>query len=220
MNLATILNDKLFGGSPFADFDATRFPFDLQGWLHAPEILDQLVDQTRPRLIIEVGSWKGASAHRLLKRGLTWGDCSIVCIDTWLGSPEHYLIEQWHTELAMKNGRPQIFEQFLANAVHAGLAEHVVPLSLPSNLAAELLTALGVKAPLIYLDAAHDEASVAEDIRNYWPLVSPGGVLCGDDYLDRWPGVIAAVDAFLHREKDGLIAQGAGNSKWYAQKKL
>lgn len=36
----------------------------------------------------------------------------------------------------------------------------------------------------VYLDARHDEASVAEDIAAWWPLVRSGGILAGHDFLD------------------------------------
>ena len=36
----------------------------------------------------------------------------------------------------------------------------------------------------VYLDARHDQASVAEDLAAWWPKVHPGGVIAGHDYLD------------------------------------
>ena len=48
----------------------------------------------------------------------------------------------------------------------------------------------------VYIDAAHDEASVAEDLEAWSPLVRPGGILAGHDYCDAHPGVIQAVNKF------------------------
>lgn len=36
----------------------------------------------------------------------------------------------------------------------------------------------------VYLDARHDQASVAEDLAAWWPKVRPGGIIAGHDYLD------------------------------------
>ena len=48
----------------------------------------------------------------------------------------------------------------------------------------------------VYIDAAHDEASVAADLKAWAPLVRPGGILAGHDYCEAHPGVIQAVNKF------------------------
>lgn len=48
----------------------------------------------------------------------------------------------------------------------------------------------------VYIDAAHDEASVAADLAAWAPLVRPGGILAGHDYCDAHKGVIQAVNKF------------------------
>lgn len=218
MQLVRQLQDSLFGGSPFEGFGASAFPYDLQGWCHGEHVMDQVVDQIRPGLIIEVGTWKGASAFRLLRRALKHGDAGIVCIDTWLGSPEHWLRPAAIPMLKLLHGRPTLYEQFLANVVHAGLQDHVVPLPLPSRLASIVLRQMGVLAPLVYIDGAHDEASVREDIAAYWPLVVGGGVLMGDDYNPVWPGVISAVHAFWEERSSEIAYKIGGDTKWVARK--
>jgi len=45
----------------------------------------------------------------------------------------------------------------------------------------------------VFIDAAHDEDSVATDIEAWRGKVKPGGILAGDDYIAPW-GVIPAVD--------------------------
>jgi predicted O-methyltransferase YrrM len=52
------------------------------------------------------------------------------------------------------------------------------------------------KADLIYIDADHTFNSVYPDITEFWNLLSPGGVMFGDDYNDTWPGVKKAVNLF------------------------
>jgi len=54
---------------------------------------------------------------------------------------------------------------------------------------------------VVFLDAGHDEASVAADILAWMPAVRPGGLLAGDDYNNNWPGVNAAVDRLLPAAK-------------------
>lgn len=47
---------------------------------------------------------------------------------------------------------------------------------------------------IVYIDASHDYESVKKDIEAWYPKVKYGGVLCGDDYIRGWDGVIKAVD--------------------------
>jgi hypothetical protein len=46
---------------------------------------------------------------------------------------------------------------------------------------------------VVFIDALHDYASVAEDIREWWPMVRDGGYLVLHDYNHKWPGVMRAV---------------------------
>jgi predicted O-methyltransferase YrrM len=51
---------------------------------------------------------------------------------------------------------------------------------------------------MVFVDAAHDEKSVKEDILRWLPKVRDGGILCGHDYGNsKWVGVKKAVDYCL-----------------------
>ena len=71
---------------------------------------------------------------------------------------------------------------------------------------------------LVYVDANHGEAAVADDLARYWPKVRPGGVMAGHDYTKAHAGVARAVHAFLAdgphdgawRWGDGSALGGAG----------
>ena len=52
------------------------------------------------------------------------------------------------------------------------------------------------QADFVYIDAAHDEASVTTDIQAWRKIVRPGGMLAGHDYTGAHAGVMAAVDKF------------------------
>ncbi|MBI3444905.1 MAG: class I SAM-dependent methyltransferase [Magnetospirillum sp.] len=223
MTMADVLNDFIYGGSPYEGLDLAAYPLDLQGWFEEPEVFDMIIDQVQPHVIIEVGSWKGTSAHHMINRALRYKDASIICIDTWLGASEHWLNPQWRAMLNIRAGRPTLHEQFMANVVHAGLQNRVTPLPLTSRLASMFLRELNLggepfTAPMIYIDGAHDEASVTEDINSYWPLLSPGGVMLGDDCAPPWTGVMNAVARFRAESADQILQTGNIKTRWFAQK--
>lgn len=185
-----------------AAFTADAFPLDLAGWGSDAPIFSELIAEVRPRLIIEVGSWKGASAIHMAGVCTTLGlDARIVCVDTWLGSLEFWTDPEDRTRYGALDhlfGYPRVFYQFLANVVQTGHADRILPFPQTSQIAARWFAGHGVQADLIYLDGSHDEGDVAADIRAYLPLVRPGGVLFGDDWGFNYGAVARAVMASGH----------------------
>ena len=121
---------------------------DLQGWGHEDPIFEYVMRHWAPRLILEVGSWKGASAIKMAELQKGHGiEGLIVCIDTWLGSNASL----WHdpetrASLKLTNGFPTLFRQFAANVLHTGHGDRIRYLPMTSSCAAELLTAAGIEA--------------------------------------------------------------------------
>lgn len=182
---------------------------DLQGWGSQHAIFGRLMDELRPSSIIELGSWKGASAVHMAQlcraRQL---NCTILCIDTWLGGRDTYTDLDQYPELLPAAGRFRLFEKFLTNIKRLGLSDMVFPMPSTTVDAADTLQKMGVTADLVYVDASHEEEDVAKDLRAFWQIVRPGGVLLGDDYAAGWPGVIKAVDAFA--PEIGQVPQNIG----------
>ncbi len=166
-------------------------------------MLDTTIDALKPEVIFEVGVWLGQSSFNMLDRALSHNKAaSLICIDTWLGSPEHWSNPEWKESLRLKDGRPDIYSLFVDNVRAKGLADHIVPLSMTSLQAAKILKSLEMSADLIYLDGAHDKDEVLADINNYWQFLPVGGCMVGDDYCDPWPGVVEAVHEFKRNHTD------------------
>jgi len=175
---------------------------------------------SRPVTIIEVGTWKGASACRMASISKSLGiPARILCVDTWLGAPEFWT---WGIDdptrglsLRKKNGYPTVYETFRTNILAQKHEDVIAPLPLSSIQAAEVLTHYDWNADLVYVDAAHEEAAVRADLHAYWPLVKPGGTMFGDDYTEFWDGVRRAVTTFASSKN--LEVRVAG-SVWSLQK--
>jgi hypothetical protein len=177
-------------------------PLDLQGWNGDRAVHLDLIDEVRPSLILEVGTWKGQSAihmgTHLKARGL---DAKIICVDAWLGALEFWdhLADTPERNLLLKNGYPQIYFQFLSNVVHSGLQAHILPFPNTSLIAARYFANQGIRAELIYIDASHEYEDVLADLEAYWPLLAPGRLVFDDDYNSYWPGVRKAVREFAKK---------------------
>lgn len=191
----------VLGGDPFADFPFRDHTSDLQGWVDEGSILFDAIEKLQPEVIVEVGTWKGSSAIAMAKRmKMPNLPGRVVCVDTWLGGIEHMLENASQANwLQSRHGYPRIYAQFLANVMHAGVEDLIVPVPQTPHIAARLLNHLGVKPNLVYLDASHDALDVSIDLALYWDMLQDGGILVGDDYTFYWPGVVTAAQRFARQ---------------------
>lgn len=180
--------------------------YDDQGWGGNHPIFRELIKLTRPKLIVEIGTWKGRSAMHMAEcleaEGLT--DSRIICIDTWLGAEE--FIDKPDDDpkrgLMRRMGYPQIYYQFLSNVDYRALGKYIVPLPQPSSIGLRYLRNKGLKADLIYIDGSHEYEDVRDDLDKSNYLLNRGGIVFGDDYCEYWQGVVNAVEDWA---EDGLI---------------
>ena len=190
------------GQSPWATPPATLTPH-FQGWGSSHAYLTDAIDAAGPRcVVVEIGVWKGGStltmAQRLYERGI---DGVVIAVDTWLGAWDHWILEEWFPELRLQGGMPHLYDVFRSNVIERGLRDYVLPLPLDSVNAAHVLRHFNIAVDVLHIDGGHDFDAVTADLRNWWPLLAPGGVLIGDDYSSGggpWPEVTRAFDTFFH----------------------
>lgn len=180
--MAQEVRKKLFGEEydPYEGF--TPLPFDKFGWnSDAPEFY-KYIEQVKPKLIVEVGTWFGGSARHIATLAKDFNkEVEIVCIDTFLGSVEHWVAHEWLKPGMFRNGRPVIYEQFISNVIHLNLQKTITPFPIDSVNGALTLLRYNIKADLIYIDGGHEYESVSQDIKLYSNIVRPGGVMIMDD---------------------------------------
>ena len=208
-------------GTDVYDSFVPTHPLDLQGWVGNQTIFEKLIDQQKPNVIIEVGTWKGKSAimmANVVKRLNL--NCKIYCVDTWLGAIEFW---DWlsHTperNLHLKHGYPQVYYQFLSNVVHTNNQDVIIPVPLPSNLGCKLLKRKNIQSQLIYIDASHETDDVYDDMKHYYELLSPGGIMFGDDYS--WESVRNGVSKFVSDRNYQSQLSNDGHLNWILKKPL
>lgn len=151
------------------------------GWFHhGPQILS-LVEQHKPKVCVELGTFQGASAIPVARSIARWGGV-LTCVDTW-------------SRDIFKAGAsdPWILVTCARNIVAAGLSN--VRLMPATTLDAE--RTWNQPIDYLYIDADHHYDAVLADLDAWVPHVRPGGVIAGDDYGNRsFPGVRQAWDDF------------------------
>lgn len=185
-------------------------PSDLQGWNGNDIIFEEMIVKTRPKLIIEVGTWKGQSAINMGKLIKLYNlDCKIICIDTWLGSLEFIDDTSQERNLHKRNGYPTIYYQFLSNVVHNDLQDVIIPLPIDSRNAFRYLQKIKIKADLIYIDGSHEYNDIYDDVNNYYKLLTDKGVIFGDDYNKaEWIDVVTAINTYCNQNYKILKVKG------------
>jgi hypothetical protein len=210
---AEALMEALHGRDVYEDFDYRKYDYDGAGWGGQSPAFAELVGEVQPSLIIEVGSWKGASALSMAEAAAKEGlPTKILCIDTWLGALEFRMDRddpERFRALECRHGYPQVYYRFLANVCHVGHKERIIPFPMDSASAALWLMSHGVRAGLIYIDASHEEEAVYQDLLDYREVLAPGGKIFGDDWA--WASVRAAVSSFA---KDHGLAVTLHHDKW------
>ena len=167
--------------------------------LRDSQALRELVDLIRPGLIVEFGSWEGRSALTFLTQSKQSGlTTRIICVDTWLGSREHWEdffpgSEFSFENLRVEGGEPHVLETFKEAIRSHGFSKRVEIIRAPTNFATPFLRRTGVSPDLVYIDADHSLTSVLNDLQNA-DSIAKNGVLAGDDWT--WQSVRLAVGLF------------------------
>ncbi|KAH7441594.1 hypothetical protein KP509_03G044900 [Ceratopteris richardii] len=180
----------------------------IRGWGSTGTVFMRLLEEVRPKIILELGTYLGASALHManLSKSMFDHDFLILCIDDFRGWPGFRDKFKFH----QINGDVQLFYQFMQNVQTMNFTDNILPLPFSTTSAMSALCEWGVYADLIEVDAAHDFHSAWADINLGYSLLKPGGVMFGHDYFTKLDnrGVGRAVDLFaklkgLRVEPDG-----------------
>ena len=191
--------------SPYLRYkDCANLIEKTDGWTGNHVFFTEIITKYMPNSIIEVGSYMGQSTITMGKQIKTLNlDSSIICIDTWLGSPEHWrsdMCNRLHLYDFFENGISKMYDQFIINIVLNKLDNIVFPIPNTSKNAFDILKWKNITADLIYIDGSHEELDVYNDIVNYSQLLNSGGKLIGDDYTS-WESVKLGVNSAASRLK-------------------
>jgi predicted O-methyltransferase YrrM len=194
--------------------DMPTVPKDNHHWFGEAnkEVLNGLIDELNPKLILELGSWTGAGSTSFILNKAP--NAHLICIDHWgYDLSVHTKQNAWDSTPEEINRMKTLWETFLVNTWDH--KNHLTPIRNTTIDGLKLLELLDVNFDLIYIDAHHDYESVLYDIEESLRLW-PDAIICGDDY--RWPdgGVAKAVDECATKYNFELAGL---DQCWYYNKK-
>lgn len=160
-------------------------------------------------VFVEIGTWKGKSTScmgQLIKS--SGKNIKFYAIDTFEGSDE-----VWHQEWIkyLKDNNTSLFQEYENNLKSCGVYDVVNTIKSTSVEASSMFDDESID--FIFIDAAHDYESVLSDIRAWYPKIKPGGLICGDDYVPCWDGVVKAVDEYF-KDKQLFFLNGNLNNSY------
>ncbi|KAH7519433.1 hypothetical protein FEM48_Zijuj08G0035500 [Ziziphus jujuba var. spinosa] len=182
----TILDRVFNSTSPYDSFPPAYvrnllLPKRIKGWGSNGAVFLHLIQKVRPKTIIEVGTFLGASAIHMAKLTRQLGlETQIICVDDFRGWPGFRDIFK---DIVMVNGDVLLLQQFMQNVVYHNATESILPVPFTSSAVLEKLCEWSILGDLIEVDAGHDFNSAWADINRAYRLLRPGGVLFGHDYF-------------------------------------
>ena len=151
----------------------------IEGWMLFPELTWLYETAKKYKSICELGSWKGRSTHALCT-GASIGGGHITAVDHFQGSDD----ERDLTREAAKH--TDVYGDFCKNT--AGFTNLTV-IKQSCEKAVEDIPDGAFE--VVFIDAEHSYQAVCRDIKQWLPKATK--ILCGHDYMDRWPELKNAV---------------------------
>jgi hypothetical protein len=160
-----------------------------------------------PIVGVEIGVHQAAISSHFLKQ---LPHLTMFMVDPWIEYKDKSVLERDHVSGA--NQAAMDAARDLSYKATEPYRRRRVILEMPSVDAAKILA--GMRFDFVFIDAIHSYDYVAADLAAWWPLVKPGGLLCGHDYNHRrFKGVAKAVNEFA-AEKGLQVRDFGASSVW------
>ena len=119
--------------------------------------------------------------------GVKEGDFARTMLSNWKSCEKYHLVDLWAQQTNYKdvaNVNNAVQEDFYQRAKTA-VGEHKLKTQFHRMLSTEASKNFEKESiDFIYVDARHDYCGVKEDLEHYWPILKPGGIMAGHDYME------------------------------------
>jgi predicted O-methyltransferase YrrM len=150
-------------------------------------VLITLINDSGYEKVAEVGCLQGTTADAIRLH------CPTV--------KRYYMIDPWAVYAGEGSGKAARITQERWDAIHDEIVTRFANdrrfeiIRKPSLEAVKLFKALSLD--IVFIDAIHTHEAVKKDIKAWMSIVRLGGILCGDDYVSKYPGVKQAVNEMI-----------------------
>lgn len=144
--------------------------------------------------VVEIGSWQGRSASFLARAVSNSKNGQFYAIDHFKGN-----VGKEHFYVIDKDDLSDLKEGFLSNIRRIGLEKDVNLLDMLNEDAIKQLEHSQIR--FLFIDGDHTKSGVEKDIELFFPKLMKGSIVVFDDFSNRFPGLIEAVDKVIGERK-------------------
>lgn len=144
--------------------------------------------------VVEIGSWQGRSTSFLARAVEQSSNGKFYAIDHFrgnVGKEKHYIVK--------KDDLSDLKVGFLENIKSLGLEDAVNLLDMTNEKAVEKLNDITIR--FLFIDGDHTFEGVKKDIELFFPMLTKGSIVVFDDFTEKFPGVVKAVNTLLNEKK-------------------
>lgn len=179
---------------------------DIDGWFDWNDWMrDRIKLMGQTGAYVEVGCFLGrstaATAEAIIESGK---DIKIIAVDAW--DARIFKNEPVLVKLVGSTGNFKM--KFVRNMEKCGAMKVIEMMPFRSDLAADALARRGFGADIVFLDGDHTLEGILTDIKAWWPLLKPGGIMAGHDvrtYEQVWQAVKEAYPTLPDAEQPSVI---------------
>lgn len=182
---------------------------DIFGWFNYETTYDMIFNHLKDGdIFVEVGVFEGKSLCYMGELSIKNNKLLYLSgVDIFRGC------DDWLAKYGIKEKGLGTYERAIANLAPIAEKANIRLYKDTSYAASERIPD---ELAAVFIDAAHDYASVKDDISFWLPKVKTGGILAGHDYGGDWTGVKQAVDESL---SDYEIHTNLVETTWWIYKK-
>lgn len=168
------------------------------------KLWDSLVEEVKPKRILEIGAFEGKATTYLIEKCGQWDITEIFCVDMWDDNLVHSDVQ---TEL-MEDVRARFDKNIRIAQSKTQYDVTVYPFAADSVIGCGQIAAQGIRDfDLVYVDGSHIASTVFFDAAMAFQLCRVGGAIIFDDYREDkympWIYPKIAIDSFykVHENK-------------------
>jgi len=163
------------------DPDAPDYEFTTDWFTRHKKLWDSLIEQVKPRKILEIGSFEGRTTSYMIEKCGQWHPTEIFCVDAW----EDNLKDSDKQQSPMSEVKRRFDKNVKLAQRTTACDVTVYPFVADSVLGLSQIASQNIRDfDLIYVDGSHIASTVLFDAAMAFQLCRVGGAIVFDDFQE------------------------------------